>query len=194
MTRHAPLMLKLIAVATAAALASVGLAVAGVGLPSLGHAANGPGQAESSSHATDVQSVIDGTPPWERDCAFGHAVATAARGSELPSQAQAACTRGQHHSDADEAGATRRHSRTSTNVDSSAGHRLGQDTAQRAKSLPTATPGERHQFGQDTAQGAHQLGADPDAGPTAQGGPSTGQTQSQAGRSTGEQASGGHAH
>jgi hypothetical protein len=193
MTRLGSPLLKLTAVAATVTLASVGLAVAGVGLPSLpGHHDRGASHANESSNSSDVRTVIESTPPSERGCVFGHAVATAARGSELPSQAQAACTRGNHESDASET--ARRHTSTNTDVDSSAGRQFGQDTAQRAKGQRTATPEERQQFGQDTAQGAQGLGANPNAAAGPQGGPATGETQSQAGRSTGEQASGGHAH
>ena len=189
MTRFAPVLLKLAAAAATLALVGVGLAVAGVGLP--GHTGRGASHPNSSSNSSDVQAVIDSTPPSERGCVFGQAVAAAARGSDLPAQAQAACSRG-NHSGVDRS-SRKRHGRNSPDVDSSAGRQFGQDTAQRAKSLGTATPQQRQQFGQDTAQGAQQLGAQPDQRPSApQGDLSTGETQSQAGRSTGEQASGGH--
>ena len=189
MTRFTPLVLKLAAAAMTMALAGVGLAAAGAGLPGLpGHTGKGTSRARSSSHASDVQSVIDSTPPSERGCEFGHAVATAARGSELPSQAQAAC----NHSGKPENRSSRSRGRKTVTVESSAGRQFGQDTAERAKSLGTAPPEQRQQFGQQTSQGAQQLGAQPDQRPAPQGSPTTGETQSQAGRATGEQAAGAH--
>src|ERR671931_484228 len=94
MTRFAPVLLKLAAAAATLALAGVGLAVAGLGLP--GHTGRGASHPDSLSHSSDVPAVCDSTPPSERGCVFGVAAAPAAPGSDLPTQAQAACSRGNH--------------------------------------------------------------------------------------------------
>src|SRR5436190_12040614 len=127
MARLGSPVLRLVVAALAATLVAAGLAVAGVSLP--GHPHKTRTDASPSSNSGDVQSVIHGTPPSERGCDFGHAVATAARGSELPAGAQAACSRGHHHSDGDEASRARRSSTAAPSVDPSAGRQFGQETS-----------------------------------------------------------------
>ncbi|MFN2615705.1 MAG: hypothetical protein ABR581_01130 [Thermoleophilaceae bacterium] len=156
-------------------LVGAGLAVAGVGLPKQ---AGEAGQNDSSPRSSDVLDVIKGTPTSDRGCEFGHAVATAARGSELPAQARAACDRG--HGASERAKTNHRHARTvRQNRQSSAGRQFGQETSERAKGQRTATPEQRRQFGPETATRAHQLGGGPESVP--RGGPGTGETHSQAG-------------
>lgn len=205
---------KTAACAASLVLATAGLAVAGVELPAPANDAFGklglslPNQAggdhastSASERATEVQGVIDATAPGDRGCEFGHAVAGAARGSALPTQAQAACGHGEDGAArSDEARARGRgHANaggdSGGNSQSSAGRSFGEETSQRAQGLGDATPEQRRQFGEDTSQGAQNLGADPAAAapapPAAEGGPESGQTHSEAGQATGDQASGG---
>jgi hypothetical protein len=211
-----PMMRAVKAAACAASLvfATAGLAVAGVELPApandafgkLGlslpnQAGGGGGSSSASEHATDVQSVIDATAPADRGCEFGHAVAGAARGSALPTQAQAACGHGEHgaarsdEAQAEGRGHANARGDSAGNSQSTAGRSFGEETSQRARGLDDATPEQRRQFGDDTSGGAQDLGGDPQAAapapPAAEGGPETGQTQSDAGQANGDQASGG---
>lgn len=207
---------KAAACAASLVLATAGLAVAGVELPapaneafgklglSLPNQAGGGGDPTSTSgRAGDVKSVIDATAPGARDCEFGHAVAGAARGSALPTQAQAACGRGEDGAagNHEAQGRGRGHANAARgesvgNSQSTAGRSFGEETSQRAQGLGDATPEQRRQFGDDTSEGAQDLGGDPaaaaPAAPAAEGGPETGQTQSNVGQATGDQASGGH--
>ena len=199
---------KSAACAAALVLATAGLAVAGVELPAPAQnaferaglslpnqAGGGDGPSATSGRADEVHGVIDATAPADRDCEFGHRVAEAARGSALPTQAQAACGHG-------EQGAAKKseaHGKSGqAHGASTAGRAFGQETAQEAKGLGDATPEQRRQFGEDTAQEAQDLGGAPAAAPesapvppAAQGGPETGQTKSGAGQAIGDQASGG---
>ena len=204
---------KTAACAASLVLATAGLAVAGVELPApandafgkLGlslpnQAGGGDGSSSASERATEVHGVIDATPPGDRGCEFGHAVAGAARGSALPTQAQAACGHGEDGAARSDEARRRGHANARGdsvgNSQSSAGRSFGEETSQRARGLGDATPEQRRQFGEDTSQGAQNLGADPAAAaptpPAAEGGPETGQTHSEAGQATGDQASGGH--
>lgn len=99
-----------IGVATLAlSLGMASLAVAGVDLPdtaddafdrvgvSLPNQSNGD-DADGPDRSDEVRSVIESTPPEERDrqgCAFGHRVAEAAKGSPLPAEARENCARGE---------------------------------------------------------------------------------------------------
>jgi len=207
---------KAAACAASLVLATAGLAVAGVEFPApaneafgkLGlslpnQAGAGGGPTSTSGRASDVKSVIDATAPGDRDCEFGHAVAGAARGSALPTQAQAACGHGEDGAAAgnEAQGRGRGHANAARggsvgNSQSTAGRSFGEGTSQRAQGLGDAIPEQRHQFGEDTSEGGQQLGGDSPAAspapPAAEGGPETGQTQSNVGQATGDQASGGH--
>jgi hypothetical protein len=208
---------KAAACAASLVLATAGLAVAGVDLPapandafqklglSLPNQAGGDdGPSATSGRADDVHGVIDVWPPADRDCEFGHAVASAARGSDLPTQAQAACGDG----DQGAAAKGKAHGQANGpgdgvgNSQSTAGRAFGEETSQEAQGLGDATPEQRRQFGEDfggdTAEEAQDLGGGPSAAPlaapappAAEGGAETGQTQSGAGQAMGDQASGG---
>jgi len=148
----------------AAVLGTAGLAVAGVDLPdpateafenvgiSLPSQAGG-GEAGEHARSDEVRSVLEATPPNERGCAFGHAVAEAAKGSPLPEHAQAACDRA--HDDGAEDG----NAAQGTNSTRS---EFGRETADRARGLKDATVDERRSFGEDTSERANQLGDAPD--------------------------------
>jgi len=149
----------------AALLGTAGLAVAGVDLPNPATKVfervgislpNQVGGGESGEHARsdDVRSVIEATPQSERGCAFGHAVAEAAKGSPLPEHAQAACDRGNDDDAAPESNTNR--------------SEFGRDTAERARGLKDATAEERQSFGEDTAERAKQLGGAPEGTPGAE--------------------------
>ena len=137
---------------------------------------------------------MSGRPPIEV-ANSGTAVAEAARGSALPTQAQAACGHGEQGA----ANKNEAHGKSGqAHGASTAGRAFGQETAQEAKGLGDATPEQRRQFGEDTAGEAQDLGGAPSAAPEsspaapdAQGGPETGQTKSGAGQAMGDQASGG---
>lgn len=207
---------KAAACAASLVFATAGLAVAGVELPapaneafgklgvSLPNQAGGDGPSSTSGRASEVHGVIDATPPADRDCEFGHAVAGAARGSALPTQAQAACGHGEDGAARRNEAQTRGHGHANAggvsagNTQSAAGRAFGEETAERAQGLGDATPEQRRQFGEDTSEGAQQLGTEAPAAPLAapappapEGGRETGQTQSDAGQATGDQASGG---
>ncbi len=161
--------------ATLAALLGVaGLAVAGVNLPdpateafehvgiSLPNQAGG-GQSGEHARSDEVHSVLEATPPSERGCAFGHAVAEAAKGSALPEQAQGACDKGDHA-----------HGKAAAHANSNSSHsQFGRDTADRAKGLGDATVDQRKSFGQDTSDQAQQLGSGNDGAPAAEQQPDT---------------------
>ena len=145
----------------AAAFGTAGLAVAGVNLPDPAKAAfenvgislpNQAGGGESGEHSRsdEVREVIEATPPSERGCAFGHRVAEAARGSQLPEQARDACEQGEA-----------KNGNTGANTNSNHSE-FGRNTADRAKDLKDATPEERRDFGRDTADRAEDLGGAPD--------------------------------
>jgi len=199
---------KAAACAASLVLATAGLAVAGVELPAPAkdafdkaglslpnQAGGGDGPSATSGRADEVHGVIDVWPPADRDCEFGHAVAVAARGSALPTQAQAACGHGEQGA----AGKNEAHGKSGqAHGASTAGRDFGQETAQEAKGLDDATPDQRRQFGGNTAVEAQDLGGAPAAAPesapappAAQGGPETGETKSGAGQAIGDQASGG---
>jgi hypothetical protein len=202
---------KAAACAASLVLATAGLAVAGVELPapakdafekaglSLPNQAGGNGPSSSSGRSGDVHGVIDGTAPADRDCEFGHRVAEAARGSALPTQAQAACGHGEQgaaNKNEDHGKSGQAHG--AGNSASTAGRAFGEETAQEAKGLDDATPEQRRQFGEDTAGEAQDLGGAPSVAPESapvppatQGGPETGQTKSGAGQAIGDEASGG---
>jgi hypothetical protein len=205
---------KAAACAASLVFATAGLAVAGVELPApaneafgkLGlslpnQAGGGGGPSSQSERATEVQGVIDATAPGDRDCEFGHAVAGAARGSTLPTQAQAACGHGEDGAARKNEGRARGRSNANGvrgNSQSTAGRAFGEETSERAQGLGDAIPEQRRQFGEDLSEGAQELGSEPPAAPLAQpappgpeGGRETGQTQSDAGQATGDQASGG---
>lgn len=89
-------------------LGTAGLAVAGVNLPDPASEAfdragvtlpnQDDGDAADQGRSDEVRSVIESTPPEERDrqgCAFGHRVAEAAKGSPLPAEARENCARGE---------------------------------------------------------------------------------------------------
>jgi hypothetical protein len=145
--------------ALAVALGTTGLAVAGVDLPdpaaeafenagiTLPNQAGG-GQRGEHSRSEAVHGVINATPPSERGCAFGHAVAEAAKGSPLPDQAQAACDRASEN----------RAKHAKADGESSSHSDFGRHTAERAKGQKDATVDERKTFGQDTADQAKALG------------------------------------
>jgi hypothetical protein len=154
------------AAALATVLATAGLAVAGVDLPDPATTAferagialpnqAGGGQSGEHSRSDEVHEVLEATPPSERGCAFGHAVAQAARGSELPEQAQGACDRGNEDNNA---------AAKSTNSSKS---EFGQSTAERAKGQKDATVEERRSFGEETSGQARELGGAPDGTPGA---------------------------
>jgi hypothetical protein len=209
---------KAAACAASLVFATAGLAVAGVELPapakdafeklglSLPNQAGGGGGGPASTpeRATDVRGVIDATAPADRDCEFGQAVAGAARGSALPTEARAACSRAENA----EARKNEAQARTGGqanagggdsggNSESTAGRTFGEETSQGAQGLDDATPEQRGEFGQDTSEGAQELGGDPPAPvavpapPAPVGGSETGQTQSDAGQAIGDEASGG---
>ena len=158
----------------AAVLGTAGLAVAGVNLPdpateafehvgiSLPNQAGG-GQSGEHARSDEVHSVLEATPPSERGCAFGHAVAEAAKGSALPEQAQGACDKGDHA-----------HGKAAAHANSNSSHsQFGRDTADRAKGLGDATVDQRKSFGQDTSDQAQQLGSGNDGAPAAEQQPDT---------------------
>jgi hypothetical protein len=202
---------KSAACAASLVLATAGLAVAGVELPapaqeafekagvSLPNQAGGNGPSASSGRSSDVHGVIDATEPSDRDCEFGHRVAEAARGSALPTQAQAACGNGeQGAANKNEAHGKSGQAHGGGNSASTAGRAFGEETAQEAKGLDNAAPEQRRQFGEDTAEETQDLGGAPSAAPEsapapppAQGGLETGQTKSGAGQAIGDEASGG---
>jgi hypothetical protein len=150
----------LAAAALAVALGTSGLAVAGVDLPDPATKAfekagitlpNQAGGGESGEHARsdEVHSVIEGTDPSDRGCAFGQAVREAASG-KAPSEH--AC--GQEAED-----------RKAAKSENSSHSDFGRETAERAKGQKDATVEERKSFGEDTAgqateQGGAQGGAD----------------------------------
>jgi hypothetical protein len=147
------------AVTLAAVLGTAGLAVAGVDLPDPAKKAferagitlpnqAGGGQSGEHSRSDEVHSVIQGTEPSDRGCAFGHRVAEAARGSALPEHARGACENGEN-GDAE------------TNSNNGKGKEFGQGTAERARGLKHATVQERRDFGQGTAGEAKELGGAP---------------------------------
>jgi hypothetical protein len=201
---------KAAACAASLVLATAGLAVAGVDLPAPAQdafekaglslpnqAGGGDGPSATSGRADEVHGVIDVWPPAERGCEFGHAVAVAARGSALPTQAQAACGNGEQGA-ANKNEAHGKSGEAHGNSANTAGRAFGEETAREAKGLDDATPEQRRQFGEDTAKDAQDLGGAPAAAPesspappAAQGGPETGQTKSGAGQAIGDQASGG---
>jgi hypothetical protein len=154
-----------------AILGTAGLAVAGVNLPdpatkafeqagiSLPNQAGG-GQSGEHARSDEVHSVPNETPPSQRDCAFGHRVAEAARGSLLPEHARSACDPGEEGNSA----AHRKDGDHSSRSDHS---QFGQDTADKARGLGDATPSERRSFGEDTSEDAGQLGGAPEGTPSA---------------------------
>lgn len=148
----------------AAVMGTAGLAVAGVNVPDPAQEAfeqvgiNLPNQAgggESGEHRRSdaVHSVIESTPPSERDCSFGHRVAEAAKGSPLPEQARAACERGENGDAQNGNGADNNNSNRS---------QFGRDTADRARGLGGATVEQRRGFGRGTGEQATELGGAPD--------------------------------
>ena len=158
-------------------LATASLAVAGVNLPDPAADAFDragvtlPNQDENepadSSRSEDVQAIIDATPPSERDCAFGHRVAEAARGEALPEEARNACARGEEgraRGEANRRDAEQRSERQSRNGDSngSEGRTFGRETSERARTQREATPDQRREFGRETSERARELGAAPD--------------------------------
>jgi hypothetical protein len=164
-------------VALAVPLTTAGLAFAGVSLPGVARAPfeqvgiELPNQASSD----DVQSVIESTPPDQRGCAFGQAVAAAASGRSGPASDPCA-HRGDHGagSDNEPAAAGAAHA--------SAGRSFGAQTAETAQQ--SASEGGQS-FGQATSQGAQQLGQQQAAS-----GEQTGEQNSAAGQAIGEQNSG----
>jgi len=147
----------------AAVLGTAGLAVAGVDLPDQAQKAfdkagitlpnQAGGQSGEHARSDEVHSVIEATPPSERGCEFGHSVAAAARGEDLPSHAQGACDHGDQDGDAD--------------TNSSSHSQFGKDTAERAKTLGDATVDQRRDFGKDTADQAQDLGGAQNQAPAA---------------------------
>jgi hypothetical protein len=145
----------------AAILGTAGLAAAGVDLPDQAQTAfdkvgitlpNQAGGGQSGDHARsdEVHSIIDATDPSDRGCEFGHSVAAAAKGEDLPPQAQGACDHGDQDGDGD-----------ATNQSSHS--QFGKDTAARAKTLGDATVEQRRDFGKGTADQAQGLGGAQDA-------------------------------
>jgi hypothetical protein len=163
-----PLATTIAAALLAAPLSVAGLAAAGVELPKpagdaferLGldlpnQASGDPPAAASSARSDEVQAIIDATPPSERGCEFGHRVAEAARGSELPEAARDACDRGQQRS-ARARGRAKKPARSR-----GLGRALGRKTAERAKQQRTTPQPQRTRFGGETAGRARGLGAAP---------------------------------
>jgi hypothetical protein len=145
----------------AAVFGTAGLAAAGVDLPDPAQDAfnkvgitlpnqAGGGQSGEHSRSDEVHSVIEGTDPSDRGCAFGHAVAEAAKGSPLPEHAQGACDKANENGDADK-------SENSSHSD------FGRATAERAKGQKDASVDQRKSFGEDTADQAKELGGAPDS-------------------------------
>jgi hypothetical protein len=154
------------AAALATVLATAGLAVAGVNLPDPAKKAferagitlpnqAGGGQSGEHSRSDEVHEILEATPPSERGCAFGHAVAEAAKGSPLPEQAQGACDRDNEDKNA---------AAKSTNSSHS---EFGRETAERAKGQKDATIEERRSFGEETSGQARELGGAPEGTPGA---------------------------
>jgi hypothetical protein len=130
-------------------LGTAGLAVAGVNLP---QAARAPFDAvgvqlPNQSSASDVHAVIDATPPADRGCAFGHAVAAAASQDRTHAPAEA-CDH-QQGQDQSQAGA---HGQAQSHAQSAE----GQDNAASKPSGVPPTPPAGQQFGQSTAADAQQ--------------------------------------
>jgi hypothetical protein len=152
----------LAAAAVAVALGTTGLAVAGVDLPDPASEAfenagitlpnqAGGGQSGEHTRSEAVHAVIEGTPPSERGCAFGHSVAEAAKGSPLPEQARDACEQADENSEEAKA-----KSESPSHSD------FGRATAERAKGQKDATVEERKTFGQEAADQAKELGGAPE--------------------------------
>jgi hypothetical protein len=155
----------------AAIVGTTGLAVAGVNLPdpaaeafekvgiSLPNQAGG-GESGENARSDEVRSVIEATPSSERDCAFGHRVAEAAKGSPVPEQAQDACDRSDEDGGAGEGNGD-------GSAESNSNSQFGRETAERARGLGDATVEERRSFGEETSEQATQLGGAPDESPGA---------------------------
>lgn len=218
---------KAAACAACLILATAGLAVAGVDLPApadeafekvgvnlpnqAGEGADRRASAPVPERVTDVHAVIDSRGAG--GCEFGHAVATAARGSALPGEAQAACDRGEDSQAGQRRASARARGRANADRGGSAGggsvangapaagRSFGEQTSGEAQGLRDATPEQRRQFGEDTADEARGLAGEPPApqgAPVAEppvtdapAGPETGQRYSEGGQSIGDEASGG---
>jgi hypothetical protein len=133
-------------------LGTEGLAVAGVNLP---HAARAPFDAvglqlPNQSSASDVHAVIDTTPPADRGCAFGHAVAAAASQGRTHAPAEA-CGHQQGQSRAGAHGQAQSHAHGVARQSAE-----GQDNAASTPSGVPPTPPAGQEFGQSTAADAQQ--------------------------------------
>jgi hypothetical protein len=137
-----------------AVLGMAGLAVAGVTLPT---AARAPFdevgiQLPNQSRASDVHAVIDATPPADRGCSFGQAVAAAASQGRTHAPAEACGhEQGQSQSQAGAQGQAQSHAHGAA-----AQSAEGQDNAASKPSGVPPTPPAGEQFGQSTASGAQQ--------------------------------------
>lgn len=169
--RQAALVVKLTAATATMAMATAGLAVAGVDLPDPADDAfkrvgvelpNQAGGSERSEQAGErgrsesVLQVIRGTAPEMRGCEFGHRVAAAARGEALPESARDACARSDR--DVVPHGKAKAERDAAEPAKTGTGNGLGAEQSERAKGQRTATPEERRQFGLDTAERARQHG------------------------------------
>ncbi|MEX2194636.1 MAG: hypothetical protein WD844_05060 [Thermoleophilaceae bacterium] len=158
-------------------LATASLAVAGVNLPDPASDAfdragvslpnQDDGEPADRGRSEEVQAIIDATPPSERDCAFGHRVAEAARGMPLPEEARGACERGEQGQARGEERSAEGRARAEENRGSSeageengsgdsAGREFGRETSERAQEQRNATPEQRRQFGEETSERARQ--------------------------------------
>jgi hypothetical protein len=174
--RNAALTARLAALTLIAALATGGLATAGViSLPD-----SLPGAA--SDKAEDVHEAIDGSDPSAESCAFGQEVAEAASDGKSNPQDDA-CAEG---------GATTEDRGRSDDVDvqqngatpeEGAGAAFGDSVSDRASGGEPSDGGG--DFGESVSEEAQQLVPRPT--PQLQGGADTGETQSQQGQELGEQ-------
>jgi len=174
--RTAALGIKLAALTLFAALATGGLATAGViSLPD-----SLPGVA--SDRAKAVHEAIDGSDPSEERCAFGHRVAEAASGGAANPEENGCDSAEVAAEDAaakDSAGKSVEAQQNGATPEEGAGQAFGDSVSDRASGGEPKDGGGRA-FGESVSDEAQQLVPRPQAGPE------TGETQSQEAQETGD--------
>ncbi len=205
--RTAALAVKLAALTLVAAIATGGLAAAGViSLPN-------PLPDQASDRADAVHKEIDGSDPSAERCAFGLSVAEAASdgNGNLPSSAdacesengtgEAAAQEGRGKSDAARNGDVGTQQHEGAQPEEGAGEAFGDSVSDRAGGGEAESQGGE-EFGDSVSDDAQQLVPRPSPQTTPEGGretgesfseqgQETGETQSQGGQETGDNASGG---
>jgi hypothetical protein len=175
--RTAALAVKLAALTLVAALATAGLATAGViSLPE-----SLPGV--SSDRATAVHDAIQGSDPAEDGCAFGQGVAETAS-DEAANPQESACGAG-----AESAASAEEHGKPESEdveaqgatPEEGAGADFGESVSDRA-SGGEPQGGDGRDFGESVSDEAQELVPRPEP----QGGPETGEIESEQGQETGE--------